>query len=270
MLIDIHTHIFPPSFIKARKTLMKTEKQFGEIYGDPNAKMATAEDLLDSMSAADVDISVACGFWWSDAGLAEEHKDYLLESEKKYRDSSISRIIPFVPVQKTDPPDFTLGVGELRKNHRADLGIVTDLQGVVLVHVSEEVGHQYPGKSGGLTVRELWLLLLNNPNLRVIAAHWGGGLPFYALMPEVQILIDSGRLVFDSAASKYLYRSDIYKFIPNIVGDSAVCWGSDFPLRSQLNDLNDVKENLSGSAYIEKFLGGNAMKFLKIDSKACV
>lgn len=266
MLVDIHTHIFPPSFIKARKTLMKTEMQFGEIYGDSSAKMATAEDLLDSMSTAGVDISVACGFWWSDAGLAQEHADYLLEAEKKSQESAISRIIPFVPVQKTDPPDFPLGVGELRKNQRADLGAATDLRGVVLVHVSEEVGHQYSGKSGGLTVGELWLLLSNNPNLRVIAAHWGGGLPFYALMPEVQELIDSGRIVFDSAASKYLYRSDIYKLIPTLVGDSSVCWGSDFPLRSQLNDLNDVRENLSGSTYIEKFIGGNAMKFLKIDN----
>jgi predicted TIM-barrel fold metal-dependent hydrolase len=85
-------------------------------------------------------------------------------------------------------------------------------------------------------------------------------------MPEVRTLIKSGRLVFDSAASKYLYTSDIYKLMPTIVGDSSVCWGSDFPLRSQLNDLRDVKSNLSGTAYIEKFIGENAMKFLKIDS----
>lgn len=266
MLVDIHTHIFPPSFIKARKTLMKTEKQFSEIYADPNAKMATAKDLLDSMSTAGVDISVACGFWWSDVSLAQEHTDYLIEVGKESQESSVSRIIPFVPMQTSDPPDFTLGVGELRKNQRTDLGLVTDLRGVVLVHVSEEVGHQYPGKSGGLSVRELWLLLINNPNLRVIAAHWGGGLPFYGLMPEVQTLIESGRIVFDSAASKYLYTSDIYKLVPAIVGDSSVCWGSDFPLRSQLSDLRDAKSNLSGTAYVEKFTGENAMEFLQIDN----
>ena len=87
MLIDIHTHIFPPSFVKARKTLMKTEKQFAEIYADPDAKMATAEDLLDSMSTAGVDISVACGFWWSDASLAQEHTNYLIEVEKESQDA---------------------------------------------------------------------------------------------------------------------------------------------------------------------------------------
>tara|TARA_B110000438_G_scaffold35974_1_gene35707 strand:- start:1015 stop:1764 length:750 start_codon:yes stop_codon:yes gene_type:complete len=249
---------------------MKTEKQFAEIYADPDAKMATAEDLLDSMSTAGVDISVACGFWWSDASLAQEHTNYLIEVEKESQDASFSRIIPFVPIQTSDPPDFALGVGELRKNQRTDLGLVTDLRGVVLVHVSEEVGHQYPGKSGGLSVRELWLLLINNPNLRVIAAHWGGGLPFYGLMPEVQTLIKSGRIVFDSAASKYLYTADIYKLMPTLVGDSSICWGSDFPLRSQLNDLRDVKSSLFGTAYIEKFIGENAMKFLKINPKVCV
>ena len=268
MLIDIHTHIFPRSFIKARKTLMKTEKQFAEIYADPNAKMATAKDLLDSMSTAGVDISVACGFWWSDATLAQEHTDYLTEVGEKSQESFGSRIIPFVPMLTSDPPHFTIGVGELRKNQRTDLGSVTDLQGVVLVHVSEEVGHEYPGKSGGLSLRELWLLLINNPNLRVIAAHWGGGLPFYGFMPEVRTLIASGRVIFDSAASQYLYTPDIYKLIPAIIGDSSVCWGSDFPLRSQLKDLRDVKANLSDKAFIKKFTSENAIKFLNLDNEA--
>src|SRR5947199_68154 len=55
----------------------------------------------------------------------------------------------------------------------------------LLFHASEPVGHVYPGKRGG-EPGSLYRFIAANPDVRIICAHWGGGLPFYALMPEVR------------------------------------------------------------------------------------
>ena len=52
---------------------------------------------------------------------------------------------------------------------------------------------------------------LREGQLRVIAAHWGGGFPFHALMPEVRALLAGGRLAFDSAASALLYEPRVLR-----------------------------------------------------------
>src|SRR5690606_24515201 len=94
MIVDVHTHVFPPRMIARRGRLVPLEPAFAELYGEASAKMVNAEALLESMDAAGVDVSVACGFWWRDPDLAEEHAAYLLDVAKASR----GRIVPFVPV----------------------------------------------------------------------------------------------------------------------------------------------------------------------------
>ena len=77
MIVDIHTHIFPPAFVRDRARLAEHDPAFGAIYAREQAIMATAEDLRESMRPAGVAVSVACGFWWSDPAIAEEHATYL-------------------------------------------------------------------------------------------------------------------------------------------------------------------------------------------------
>ncbi len=50
MIVDVHTHIFPPRFIEERARLARLDPAFAEMYAVPQAKMATAEDLLASMA----------------------------------------------------------------------------------------------------------------------------------------------------------------------------------------------------------------------------
>ncbi len=51
MIVDFHTHIFPPDVIARRGELAIRDPWFGALYGNPRAKMATAGDLLASMDA---------------------------------------------------------------------------------------------------------------------------------------------------------------------------------------------------------------------------
>jgi len=261
MIVDIHTHIFPPRLIEDRVRLAALDPAFGELYGDPKAKMATAGDLLASMQQAGVDVSVACGFWWRDPAVAVEHAAYLVESAA----ASGGRIIPFVPQPASLAPAGAAGIGEVRE---VDPGRIEGGTLPALVHVSEEVGHAYRGKSGGLAPGDVWRLLEAQPDARVIAAHWGGGLPFAALMPEVHALLEADRLIFDTAASAYLYEPAVFRLGLELAGRGGVAWGSDFPLRPQSRDRAEVEAALPDPADRAAVLGENAARFLRLVAPA--
>jgi predicted TIM-barrel fold metal-dependent hydrolase len=274
MIVDVHTHVFPPRMIAERARLAAADAQFGVLYGSPRARMATGEELVASMDAAGIDRAVACGFWWRSAEHAAEHREYLLNLAAE----SSGRLIPFVPVAVGEgaaveaiATSGAAGLGEVRTPDDAP-ELAADLDAILgaaaahnlplLVHCSEEVGHAYPGKGGGLTTGALWRLVTAHPGARVIAAHWGGGFPFYALMPEVRTLLAEGRLAFDTAASPLLYEPRVFETGQALLGDGLVCWGSDFPLRDQAGDRAAVAAVLHDDAQLEAVLGGNAARFL--------
>src|SRR5690606_25015635 len=124
---------------------------------------ASAEDLRESMRTAGVDVSVACGFWWSDPALAQEHAAYLGETAA----TSDGAIVAFAPT--FEPAANCAGIGEVRLE---DPAIFPELDRPLLVHCSEDVGHTYSGKAGGLSAGGVWHLLEAQPEARVIAAHW--------------------------------------------------------------------------------------------------
>ncbi len=101
-----------------------------------------------------------------------------------------------------------IGGRPLQQFHLADKELMTPIVAalqqhrlILLTHASEPVGHLYAGK-GDCTPDVLYSLAVRFPELTIICAHWGGGLPFYALMPEVKKPL--GQVYFDSAASPYL------------------------------------------------------------------
>lgn len=276
MIVDVHTHIFPPRMIAQREQLVAADAGFAALYANPRARMATADELLTSMDAAGVDRAVAGGFWWQSGALAAEHRAYLLESAA----ASNGRLLPFVPV--ADDEDAASVLGEAAAAGAAGLGEVRIGAGArdpspaldailaaavghglpLLLHCSEEVGHTYAGKGGGFTPGALWRLVTRLPEARVIAAHWGGGFPFYALMPEVRPLLDAGTVSFDTAASTFLYKPRVFETVRVLAGDGRVLWGSDFPLRSQAIDRASVETAVQDVTQREAILGANAARLL--------
>jgi predicted TIM-barrel fold metal-dependent hydrolase len=95
------------------------------------------------------------------------------------------------------------------------------------LHCSEPVGHAYAGK-GSTTPDKIARFAERHPDLRVICAHLGGGLPFYAHMPEVAALCK--RLWFDTAAGPLLYAPSAYRSVVDLIGAERLLFGSDFPL----------------------------------------
>ena len=62
LIVDVHTHIFPPEIADERDAYLASDATFAELYASPKARLATAAELLESMDAAGIDVSAALGF----------------------------------------------------------------------------------------------------------------------------------------------------------------------------------------------------------------
>jgi predicted TIM-barrel fold metal-dependent hydrolase len=133
---------------------------------------------------------------------------------------------------------------------------------VILTHTSEPVGHLYPGK-GTITPDILYRFITNFPALALVCAHWGGGLPFYALMPEVTRALSN--VYFDTAASPLLYRDEIFRHVAEIVGADKILFGSDYPLIRQSRIVKSIQSLSLSEEARSMILGGNARRLLSLN-----
>ena len=133
------------------------------------------------------------------------------------------------------------GIGELHPDSQAfDLGdpdtmaplleAVRQHDLIVTTHSSEPVGHLYHGK-GKTRPEVLWRFVQSCPDVTVVCAHWGGGLPFYALMPEVAEGL--GNVYFDTAASPFLYDARVFTVVASLVGADRVLPGERLPAHAR-------------------------------------
>ena len=278
MIIDAHTHIFSPGVREGRDKYLEHDATFRELYSDPKARIATAEDLIQSMDEAGIDRSVVCGFGWSDAELCREQNEYLLGAAAQ----SNGRLIAFCTIQPSDKgarDDLkrwtargARGLGELRPESQGYSLIDSDEADLLswaadaydlalLFHASEPVGHAYPGKKG-LPVEQLGRFVADFPGVAVIGAHWGGGLPFYSLMPEMREAME--RTFVDSAATGLLYGPDVAARVIDLIGAKKVLFGSDFPLVSQQDALQALRDSPMPNDARGQIEGENARELLRL------
>ena len=125
----------------------------------------------------------------------------------------------------------------------------------ILIHASEPVGHEYPGKTGGSLV-SIWQFLGAHPDLVTVLAHLGGGLPFYAHMPEVREVFT--RTYVDTAAVPWLYAPTVYRAVVDLVGSGPLLFGSDYPLRHPARDVDVLRGAGLGDGDCAAIMGGNA------------
>ena len=277
MIIDFHTHIFSPRIKKDPAGYIARDPCFATLYSSPKAKIATADELVAAMDRDGVDISVVLNIGWTTPELCIETNDYILESVARFP----KRLVGFGAIQPRYM-DAALaeiercaagglkGVGELRPDVQAfditNKALMTPLvealvkhKQILLTHASEPVGHQYPGK-GTVTPDILYRFITAFPQLTVVCAHWGGGLPLFALMPEVKKAL--GNVYFDTAASPFLYSPRIYPQVVSLVGADKILFGSDYPLMPSTRLLTEIKSlGLDGETE-GLILGGNAQRLL--------
>jgi len=283
MIIDFHTHLFPSHIIEQREEYLQRDRWFGLLYRNPSAKMATAEDLIESMDQAGVDACVAFGFAWRDSSLCQQHNDYVLQSMARYP----GRIIGFAMVNPSQGDAALLevercanegmrGVGELMPDGqgytlqdesvmRPLMEWLADRNMPLLIHSSEPVGHAYHGK-GTMTPEKVYRFIQHYRETTIILAHWGGGLLFYELMSKVREAC--ARVYYDTAASLFLYDDRIFSLAATLAEDR-VLWGTDYPLLGHDRFLRRLKSAGLTPASVKKILGGNAARLLGLSQGVC-
>ena len=103
-------------------------------------------------------------------------------------------------------------------------------------------------------------LILSFPNLSVLLAHWGGGLLFYELMPEVAKTM--ANVYYDTAASPFIYSKKIYAIASEIVGAEKILFGTDFPLIRPQRYFQELEASGLSEEDQKKILGLNFSKIL--------
>jgi uncharacterized protein len=280
MIIDFHTHVVPPEMKKHRRKYLESDPVFALLYENPKAALITADDLIKSMDENDVDVSVIQNIGWTTHDLCVETNDYIMDAVRRYP----NRLYGFGAVQ----PNYLdgaiaeigrlaagglKGIGELRPDTqffdllddelmRPFMDALKQNNMMLCLHSSEPVGHQYPGK-GIVTPDLLAAFVSQYREQTIILAHWGGGLPFYALMPEIRMALEN--VYFDSAASPFLYEPQIYRQVAEILGAEHILFGSDHPLLTPKRLTGEIDGLNLPAETRELILAGNARRLLGID-----
>lgn len=277
MIIDAHTHIFPPEIIANREIFSKRDSSFAFIYENPKSKMVTYRELVEEMDTAGIDVAIVCGFPWKSLDLCRRHNNYMIEAVSEYPDRLVGLATVNPLAGKACDSELERcfseglkGVGEISADAQGFnlddpettgriCRAVEEADLFLLLHVNEDVGHDYPGKTPTTPVKA-YRFLEQFPDTRTILAHWGGGLFFYELMPEVARVTSS--VYYDTAASPFLFRPDIYRVALEVVGPARILFGTDFPLLRMRRHLTEIEEAGIPADAKEAILGRNAQALL--------
>ena len=251
MYIDAHVHYVPPSLAADLDVFVQAEPFWGQMLApgpDRNSVQgwATSERMIADMDAAGIAKVVLVGEYRRSHEGCVARNDQALAIIRRWPD----RVIAFAMVQpKAGQASLEelarcldggmRGVGELGpygQGYRVDdpdflrLAEACIQHGIPLnLHTNEEVGGFYPGKAV-TPLREYYRLAARYPELKLILAHWGGGLFFYELMPEVRRVLRN--VSYDTAASPLQYATrDIFDVALRCVDHRKLLYASDYPLR---------------------------------------
>jgi uncharacterized protein len=277
-VLDIHTHIFPPAIVQDRERFFSKEPAFELLYRDQKkSPLSTAEGLIAAMDRDGVQASVTFGFPWKTPDLIRRSNDYVLESMQRYPDRlrGLACVNPEHPGAVAEAERCLKaglkGLGELAlytasdgvsfEDRMAPLAALAGAHQVpLLLHTNEPVGHFYPGKAK-LPFWDLYDLIKDFPGTTFILAHWGGGLWWYQMMKKevAEVLRNT---YYDTAASPFLYRPEIYRQAIQMIGVEKILYGSDYPLlglKRYEKELEQAGVNQEEQAAV---LGGNARRLL--------
>ena len=274
MIIDTHTHIFPQRIKNDRSKYFDKEPEFRLLYDSSKAKISNVEELIASMDKYSVDISVICGFPWHNPEYSRLNNDTVIEAVINHPDR-IKGLACFDAAWEGAADETKrcidaglCGAGELAFYLSGiDDTALSSLEPVMsvlresgnlpcMIHTNEPVGHKYPGKTP-VTLEQIYTLALTFPENKIILAHWGGGIFLYNIMKKETKTVFKN-IWYDTAASPFLYNSQIYDIAVSAQIADKVLFGTDFPLLTPGRYYKDIENSDINSGHKKQVLGGNA------------
>jgi predicted TIM-barrel fold metal-dependent hydrolase len=291
MQIDAHIHYMPPSLAADLDDFVRAEPFWGLMLapgagGKSLQGWATAERMIADMDAAGIDRVVLMGEYRRSHDGCRARNEQALAIIRRWP----GRVCAFAMIQ---PKAGQAALAELARCLDGGMAGVGELgpygQGFRLddpdflrlaeacirrdvplnVHTNEEVGHYYPGKAA-TPLRDYFRLAARYPELKLILAHWGGGLFFYELMPEVRRTLRN--VWYDTAASPLIFPThDIFDVALRCTGHRKLLYASDYPLRlyPRRQTEPDFRPFLAELAALDlpaavraDIMGGNAARLL--------
>jgi predicted TIM-barrel fold metal-dependent hydrolase len=274
--IDFHVHVTPPDISARWREYAEREPYFALLSATPHNRFASAEEVVAALDRSGFDRAVIFGFGFRDMGLCRYVNDYVIDSARRYP----GRLTGFMSVPPAHPDvereidrchaAGLRGLGELfPAGQDFNIADVRDTAAFAaacverglpaLIHVNEPVGHYYAGKTD-TTLQSVEQFIGHHPDLKIVLAHWGGGLLFYEAMPELREKYRN--VYYDTAASIFLYDHRIYRAAAALDLTGKILFGSDFPLVSPARYAAAIEKSGIPEAARRLLLGGNAEELL--------
>ena len=291
---DAHVHLFPEEIYHNWDKYAAIDSVFGLLTKKPENGKGTWEAFVnvnEALACADragVRGLVMQGWYWNDSGLMRLHNDAMAEALKnhpgrlaafaavnpKFGERAIEEIercaaLGFRGVGELGPggngydfndPDF-LNVLECAQHYRLP----------VCIHCGEPVGHSYAGKDR-TSLAPLPDVAARFPELKLILAHMGGVMPFFAMNPKIGRKLEN--VYYDTAANPLLYDIRSIGAVIGMVGADRLLFGSDFPLLlypSRCRDadmslfVSDIRQNAGlTEGELSLFMSGNVRRLLDL------
>ena len=279
MIIDVHTHIFPSNIRQNREKFFPSESAFKLLYQSSRSRLIGAQELLSTMDENRVDKAVIFGFPWTDIEVAKTHNDFIMETVQKDSDRFIGLgcFDPASPGAAAEAGRCLAGgisgIGELAfyrsgiddstlEQLEPVMGMCADRSLPVLIHTNEPVGHDYHGKTP-ITLSQIYGLIKRFADNKIVLAHWGGGLFFYAMMKK-EVKESLKNVYFDTAASPYLYDPEVYQAAIKLAGIDKILFGSDYPLLAPQSYFSEMQQAGLAKNQMDQICGLNARHLFKL------
>ena len=251
-IIDCHTHCYPSELCSDPLgwATAHDEPHWANLVAPADRPSiqgwATVEQMLKAMDMADIEQSVLLGWYWENEANCRWHNKTIAH----WVQTAPERFIGFAAIhagisaekvvkQCEDARNMGLrGIGELHpvvqrfnafsEGWQALADWCIRNQWPVNLHATEAVGRNHPGNIP-TPLQDFLNMACKNPQLKIILAHWGGGLAFFELNPALRKNLKN--VYYDTAASPLLYEPSIFRHMIEIVGVDKILYGSDYPLR---------------------------------------
>jgi len=248
-LIDCHTHCYPAEVATDPRAWAAEHREphWADLVAPVEQASiqgwATRGRMLAAMDEAGVAQAVLLGWYWENETTCRRHNEIIAEwiAHAPERFIGFAAIHPHGDVVDQLEAARALGLCGVGELHFGVQGFdelspgwerlaawCVEHDWPVNLHATEAAGHEHPG-SVPTPLNTFVRMAATAPDLTIILAHWGGGLPFFEQNPRLRNILKN--VVYDTAASPLLYEPEIFRRVVDLVGPHKILFGSDYPLR---------------------------------------